>query len=64
MSLKREIVLLAGEKGLKDLDHTTDVHIVGKHNLKSLPKEACHLNTRERLMDTLLDAIKHPSYDS
>ena len=38
MGMKRDIVLLAGEKGLEDLDHTTDVRLFGIHGLKGLPK--------------------------
>ena len=64
MSLKREITLLASEKGLEDLDHMTNVRLVGIHSLKSLLERACWLNMRERLSDTFLDAIKHPSDNS
>ena len=64
MGLKREIALLVSEKGLKDLDHTIDVCLVGIHGLKSLREEACRLDAHERLSDVFLNAIKHPSdYD-
>ena len=63
MSLKRDITLLVGEKGLVDLDHMVDVCLVGIHSLKSLPEGACWLNARERLNDALLNAKKHPSDD-
>ena len=43
MSLKREIAQLVGEKGLEDLDCTTDVYVVGIYSLKSLPERACRL---------------------
>ena len=56
MSQKREIALLTCQKGLEDLKHTTDVRLAGMHSLKSLPEGACQL-------DSLLDAIKHPSDD-
>ena len=41
VGLKREVVLLACEKELENLYHTTDVHLVGIHYLKGLPKGAC-----------------------
>ena len=61
VSLKRGITLLVGEKGLKDLNHMTNVCLVGIHSLKSFPQGACQLNGHERLDDTLLNAIKHLS---
>ena len=55
--MKREIALLTGEKGLKDLNRTTNVCRVDIHSLKSLPKGAFQLNARERLNVTFLNAI-------
>ena len=63
MSLKREIFMLASEKGLEDLDHMTDVCLVDIPSLESFPDKACWLNTCERLRYALLNAIKHPSDD-
>ena len=63
MGVKREIALLAGEKGLEDLDHTSNVSLVGIHGLKSFLEGACHLDAHKRLSDAFLDAIKHPSDD-
>ena len=63
VSLKREITLLAGGKGLEDLDHMTDVCLLGIHSFKSLQEGACRLNAHKRLNDTLLNIIKHPSDD-
>ena len=60
---EREITLLAGETGLKDLDHTTDVCLVGIRGLMSAPEGACQLDACERLVDAFLNAIKHPSDD-
>ena len=39
--------MLASEKGLEDLDHITDVCLVGMHSLKSFPDGACWFNARE-----------------
>ena len=61
MGLKREIVLLESEKSLKDLYHTTDVHIIGIHCFKGLPKRVCQFDVRERLGNVMLDSMKHPS---
>ena len=61
--MKREISLLVGDKGLEDLDHTSDVSLVGIHGLKSFLEGVCRLDARKRLSDALLDAIKHLSDD-
>ena len=63
MSLKREIDLLAGEKELKDLNHRSNVCLVGIHSLKILLEGVCRLNARKRLSDAMINAIKHPSDD-
>ena len=63
MGLKREISLLAGEKGLKDLDHMIDVCLVGIHSLKSFLQGVCWLNVSRRLCDALYNAINHLSDD-
>ena len=64
VSMKQEITLIAGEKGLKDLDHMTNVRLIGIHSFKSLSEGACQLNTRKRLSDILLDGVRHKSDDS
>ena len=56
--------MLVSKKGLEDLGHTTDFCLVGIHNLKSLPEGVCRLNAHERLIDTLLNVIKHLSDDT
>ena len=61
VGLKREITLLAGEKKLKDLYHTVDVHLIGIHWLEGLSKRVFRLDTCERLKNALLDVVKHPS---
>ena len=63
MGLKREITLLAGEKGLEDLYRMIDVHLVSIHCLNSLIEGVCRFDAHERLSDALLDAAKHPSND-
>ena len=64
MGLKRGIALLVGEKGLKDLYLMIDVFLVGIYCLKGLPKKALWLVVYERLNDTLLNVMKHPSTNS
>ena len=36
--MKREIALLESEKSLEDLYHMADVHLIGIHCFKGLPK--------------------------
>ena len=40
-----------------------DICLVGIDGLKSLPEGACQIDVRERLNNTLLNVIKHPSDD-
>ena len=61
MSLKREIALLASEKGLEDLYHMTDVCLVSIHGLKGSSEGAQQLNRCERLGNALFNVVKHPS---
>ena len=61
VSLKREIALLVGEKGLKDLYYTFDVLLIGMHHLKGFLEGVCLLDVDKRLGKTLLDAMKHSS---
>ena len=61
MGLKREIILLAVEKGIQDLYHMTDICLVGIHCLKGFPKRARRLDECERLGNAFLDAVKHLS---
>ena len=63
MGLKREIVLLISEKGLEDLYHITNVHLVGIHCLKGLAKGARRIDACKRLVSALLNDAKHPSDD-
>ena len=62
MSWKREIALLASEKGLEHLDLMIDC-CFGIHGLKGFLEGASRLDARERISDSLLNIVKHPSDD-
>ena len=61
MSLKREIALLAHEKGHKDLYLMIDVHLVGIYCLNGFLEGTHRVDAHERLCNALLDVMKHPS---
>ena len=61
LDLKREIVLVIGEKGLRDLYHLTDFYLVDIYCLKGFLEGAHQLDGRVRLKNALLDVVKHLS---
>ena len=61
VGLKREIVLLASEKRLKDFYHMVDVRLIVIHLLKDLSKRVHRFDVQARLDNALLNAMKYSS---